>query len=548
MRERVSDHHEVEWQFDALDVRPVARWLESRSHWDGPAVAANETRDLTDTYFDTGDWRLYRAGYALRVRQKTGAGGGFEATMKSLDAGEDGVRRRREISEPVSGAGADDLLAAPGPVGVRLRALAGSVSLAPLFSIKTRRAAYAISLYGEGVGEVVLDTSEIPLEDGAEPVMLRRVEVEMQPETEPEAVDGVRESLESFVGELREGCRLSPARASKYEAAVFAHNLTPPGALDLGSTAVDESLTVGQVAFAVMREQFVEFLAHEPGTRIGEDPEELHDMRVASRRLRAAVKVFDEALPVRLRGMEAEVKWIATALGEVRDLDVQLEQLEEWLAGAEPEDREPLGELRGVLEDRHEKARRAMIRALDSRRYARLVESLELLLRRGPSPRSKAAGRPVLAVAPDLVRKRYRKVRKAGDRISEESSAADYHDLRKKGKRLRYALEFLSGVYGDAAGDLVSPLKKLQDVLGDHQDAEVAIDHLRELSDARAGRRRLSPRTVFVMGGIAHRYALQKAELRAQFPKTYKGIKGKPWKKLRTVMDNLRPSEDEKTS
>lgn len=540
MQEHVSDHQEVEWQFDALDTRPVARWLESRSRWDGPAVASNETRDLTDTYFDTADWRLHRAGYALRVRHKAGEGGGYEATMKSLDSGDEGIRRRREISEPVRSGETDALLETPGPVGERLRALAGTGSLNPIFTVETNRVAYALSLHGASVGEVVLDTSEIPLEDGVRPARLLRVEIEM----EPEAQDG----LETFVEELREACRLSPARASKYEAAIFARGLTPPGTLDLGPTAVDDSLTVGQVAFAVMREQFATLLDHEAGARIGEDPEELHDMRVASRRLRAAIKVFGEALPVRLQGMEAEIKWLATALGEVRDLDVQLEQLETWISEADQEDREPLKELRGILEERREKARRAMFRALDSQRYTRLIEALELLLRRGPSPRSKAAGRPVLAVAPDLVWKRHHKVRKAGDRITKESSADDYHDLRKKSKRLRYALEFLSGVYGKAVQDLIPPLKAMQDVLGDHQDAEVAIDHLRELSDARVGRRRLSARTVFVMGGIAHRYALEAAELRARFPKVYGKMKGKGWKKLWKMMDNRCPVEDEETS
>lgn len=540
MQAQVSDHQEVEWQFDALDTRPVARWLESRSRRDGPAVAANETRDLTDTYFDTVDWRIHRAGYALRVRRKAGRGGGYEATMKSLDTGDEGIRRRREISEPIQSGETDALLETPGPVGVRLRALAGTVSLNPIFTVETNRSAYALSLNGARVGEVVLDNSEIPLEDGAEPARLLRVEIEMEPE--------VQDGIETFVEELSEACRLSPARASKYEAAIFARGLTPPGALNLGPTTVDDSLTVGQAAFAVMREQFVTLRAHEPGARIGEDPEELHDMRVASRRLRAAIKVFGEALPVRLRGMETEIKWLATALGEVRDLDVQLEQLEAWISSADPEDREPLGELRGVLEDRRKKARKAMFRALDSRRYARLVESLELLLRRGPSPRSKAAGRPVLAIAPDLVRKRHHKVRKAGDRITQESPAEDYHDLRKKGKRLRYALEFLSGVHGKAVRDLIPPLKAMQDVLGDHQDAEVAIGHLRELSDARVGRRRLSARTVFVMGGIAHRYALEEADLRTRFPKVYDKLQSKGWKKLWKMMDNRRPAEDEKTS
>lgn len=536
--ERALDHREAEWQFDAVDVRPVGVWLENRSRWDGPAVSAVEVREISDTYFDTGDWRLYRAGYALRVR-RSGEKANLEATMKSL-ASEDrlpGLRLRREISGSAESEEPDSLGQASGPVGEYLRSLAGSATLRPLFTIRTHRSAYTLSLHGESAGEVVLDASEIPLGDGAEPARLRRVEVEL--DAGSEAFSG----LEPFVEELREGCRLSPAGASKFEAALFALGLAPPGPPELGPTAVDASQTIGETAFAVMREQFGEFLAHEPGTRLGDDPEELHDMRVASRRLRAAMSIFEEALPVRARSLREELRWIAGVLGEVRDLDVQLEHLGAWISDADPEDREHLAVLRGVLEERRAKARKAMLRALDSRRYARMVEAFVTLLKRGPSRRSRTARRPVLAVAPDIVRRRYRKVRKAGDGISGESSDEDYHDLRKKGKRLRYALEFLSGVYGKPAEALVEPLKDLQDVVGDHQDAVVAISHLRGLAES--GGRRLPPGTVFVMGGIAHRYALRARELRDVFPKVYGRIRGKRWKRLKRAMDDRRPAEEE---
>lgn len=540
MPEQVADHKdqlEVEWQFDALDVRPIGRWLEGGASGEAPTVSVGEMREISDTYFDTEDWRIYRAGYALRVRR---AGSKKpEATMKLLNSadGTADLRRRREISGPLDGAGAEALIGASGAVGERVRALVGSRSLRPIFEVSTRRSAYPLILDGAEVGEVALDETSIPLENGAEPAALRRVEVEV----EPEAFSAV----EPFVESLREECRLAPATASKYEAGLFVRQLRPPEPPDLGPKVVDGSLTVGEMAFAVMREQFEKFLAHEPGTRLGEDPEELHDMRVASRRLRAALRIFDEALPVRARKLQEELRWIAGVLGEVRDLDVQLEQIETWTSEAVPEDWEPLGALRSVLEEQREKNRKAMLRALDSRRYANLVESLTGFLRRGPSRRSRAARRPVLAVAPDLIKDRYRKVRKLGDRLAEDSPGEDYHTLRKRGKRLRYALEFLSDLYGDPAKDLVKPLKTLQDVLGDHQDAEVAVTNLRELSTAKSRGRKLPPQAVFVMGGIAHRYQVQARELRGRFPKAYGEIRGKPWRKLKKVMEKARPRDAE---
>lgn len=548
MRGWATDHHEVEWQFDALDVRPVADWLENRSRWGGPAVASRTDEKLSDTYLDTEDWRLYRAGYALRVRRVEEGKQPLEATMKSLDSvgasadGVSGLRRRREISARVESAEPGELVRAPGALGDHLRSLLGPARLRPIFAVNTHRSAYGLTLHGTRLGEVVLDETEIPLGDGEEPARLRRVEVELDANAEETT------ELERFVEGLRAECRLSPATSSKYEAGIFTHKLAPPGPPELGPTAVDETLTLGEAGFAVLRGQFSAFLAHEPGTRIGEDPEELHDMRVASRRMRAAMKIFAGALPRAFGELQEEVKWIAGALGEVRDLDVQLDQLETWISEADPEDREALGAIRGVLTQRREAARAGMLRALDSGRYSRLIETLTSLLGRGPEPDPPNAEKPVLAAAPALIRKLHKKVRKTGDRLEEGSPGEEYHELRKKAKRLRYALEFLADVYGKPAKNLVTALKALQDVLGDHQDAEVAIAHLRELSEGGGRDHELPPRAVFAMGAIAHRYEMQLGGLRAEFPKAYGEIKGRRWDKLAKTLDNLSPDTDAETS
>ena len=138
---RALDHQEVEWQFDAGDLDPVEDWLREHSLASGFAILPEATRVLTDTYYDTEDWRFYRAGYALRVRRDDKS---VEATMKSLSPAEDGVRRRREISEPLRGAGPKTLLKARGPVGERLRSLVGTRTLRPLFKVRTHRRTFAI--------------------------------------------------------------------------------------------------------------------------------------------------------------------------------------------------------------------------------------------------------------------------------------------------------------------------------------------------------------------------------------------------------------------
>ncbi len=306
---RPTDHQEIEWQFDADELEPVEGWLGQHSSGSGLVVAPESTERITDTYYDTDDWRFYRAGYALRVRK---AGSGVEATIKSLTPAEGNLRRRREISEPLGDDEPSTLGRASGPVGEISRALLGDHELSPMFRIQTRRQRFALLLTdaadgGEGrgeasgadggrIGEVSLDASEIPLGEDEEPTRLRRIEVEAATGTAPTP------DLRGFVDELQSALGLSPTSISKYEAGLYAAGLSPDGVAGLGPTSVDPSMSTGEVAFAVLRWQFAEMRAHEPGTRIGEDPEELHDMRVATRRMRAAMKVFEGALPERGSG------------------------------------------------------------------------------------------------------------------------------------------------------------------------------------------------------------------------------------------------------
>src|SRR5918999_5868688 len=125
-----TDHQEIEWQFDAGDLEPVEGWLgQHDSGSSGLLIAPESTGEITDTYYDTDDWRFYRAGYALRVRNTDGA---VEATMKSLTPAEGSLRRRREISEPLSDDKPSTLKKASGPVGGRIRPLVGGRELRPL--------------------------------------------------------------------------------------------------------------------------------------------------------------------------------------------------------------------------------------------------------------------------------------------------------------------------------------------------------------------------------------------------------------------------------
>lgn len=576
-----TDHQEVEWQFDADDLESVEVWLGEASAVSGVVLGTVSSDDLVDGYYDTGDWRLYRAGYALRVREtKDGA----EATMKTLTPAEGNLRRRREISEPLKDAEIGTLRRSRGPVGEKLRLLLGDREAEKIFQVRTSRKTFPLNFAvgasdevtsgssngeivqdaagnlreasGPGgggnarVGEVVLDSSEIPLGEADESVGLTRVEVEV------DAGSASDRRLRGFVKEMEVSLGLRQARISKYEAGIFATGLSPERREDYGPTAVDASLSLGEMAFAVLRQQFAVMGSHEPGTRLGEDAEELHDMRVSTRRLRAAMKLFEDVLPERSRWLREELRHFAGSLGDVRDLDVQIEEVK-GVEGGDQEEVEALAAIVSALGERREAARGRLLEALDSDRYARFESSFAEMLRRGPegsqetpstngstngsSEASSSTSMPVLEAAPAVLARRYRTWRKAAGRLDESSYPEEYHDLRKKGKRLRYALEFFSGVYGEKAiGTLVKPLKAVQDSLGRHQDAIVAADLLREIAVATP---RLPKRTVFAMGLLAQRYHAEAEDLRTSSvaSKEYRALAGsKVWNGFEKVMEKER--------
>src|SRR5919112_1826339 len=510
-------------------------------------IAPESTIEITDTYYDTDDWRFYRAGYALRVRNTDGA---VEATMKTLTPAEGSLRRRREISEPLEDDEPSTLKQAGGSVGRRSRTLVGGREMRPLFSIETRRQGFALLLEGSTdrnqedvrIGEISLDTSEIPL--GEETVRLTRVEVEAGIGMAPTP------DLLGFVDEMQSALELTPASISKYETGLYASGLNPEGDTELGPTHVDPSMSLGEVAFAVLRAQFAEMQNHEPGTRLGEDPEELHDMRVPTRRMRAAMKVFEGALPERAGWLREELRWVAQALGEVRDLDVQIERFQAWKREADRGGSGFLDRIVTIAHKRRAEARKNMLETLDSVRYERLLSSFAQMLRLGPAAELELAqtngkdqaGEPVTAAAPTLISDRYRKWRKAAKRLDETSSPEAFHDVRKKGKRLRYTLDFVSEVYGSSVQKLVKPLKALQDDLGDHQDAVVTAAYLRELGTM-TGQARVPRGVAFTIGVYAERCAREAKDLRSDVPGSKPFLtltKGKKWKKFEKVLESRR--------
>ena len=230
-------------------------------------------------------------------------------------------------------------------------------------------------------------------------------------------------------------------------------------------------------------------LAHDPGTRVGEDPEELHQMRVAVRRMRAMLKA---ARPLLERAwvddLRAELGWLGRALGPVRDADVLLERLRGRAVAFDDTSRKAVETLIEALVADRETARADMLAVLDSRRYTALLRRLATAVSRPlPTPRGRDAAPPLV----ELVRTEYRRLSKAVRAAGEDPPDEVLHDLRIRGKRLRYTSELAAASGRTLVRKLVESTVALQDVLGEHQDACVTqhrvmllLDGLGDIVDA----------------------------------------------------------------
>src|SRR5882724_497131 len=155
-----KDGREVEWQLASTDLSSVRRWLDDHGTIEGLVLEPQSTLQIFDTYFDTDDWRIYRAGFALRIRSEAGKS---EVTLKSLRSNSAEKADRRELSETLESAESELITQSKGPVGVRVQAVSGAHSLQPLFEVRTSRQRYAVHAADDPLqlGEIALDETVI---------------------------------------------------------------------------------------------------------------------------------------------------------------------------------------------------------------------------------------------------------------------------------------------------------------------------------------------------------------------------------------------------
>jgi CHAD domain-containing protein len=293
-------------------------------------------------------------------------------------------------------------------------------------------------------------------------------------------VDGPRAHADAAVAQnnARLWTKIGYPKVKILESADAARKLLPyPD--PTGAVGVSAADTLAEAGRKVMRFHFARLLANEEGTRLGEDIEALHDMRVATRRLRAAFQVFGEAFePGALKDYLKGLRATGRALGGVRDLDVFLDKTRLYLDALPEERRQGLDPLVQELETQREDKRVAMLDYLDSQDYHTFKRQFNIFLstpgagiqhfgQDEPEPRL------VSELAPVLIYTRLAAVR-AYDPFIADVHLETLHALRIEFRKLRYAVEFFSEVLGKPVENVIEEFKRLQEHLGDLNDANVA--------------------------------------------------------------------------
>lgn len=473
--------------------------------WAGFQIHPKTTRHIHDVYFDTEDERLRHAGWSLRCRHRSLA---LLITCKQLASADGDLFERREVEQTTLHETPSLDTLEDGPVLELLkRYIPASAELLPCFGQDNERQLYLLTHrdYPRAAIEMVMDRVRI---SGEAPLSYVEFEGELK--------QGPETFLEEFAGVLRAQPALIRARSSKFHRGHFNASLDT-GIGDRRRELMTPDDTWTRLAADYLQEQ-LEALAHyEPFAYEGLHLEGVHQMRVATRRMRAALKAFGDVLPAEdARRLATEAGWLCDVLGDVRDLDVQLERLAHYRRQLPATRQGTLDAFEQHLNTSHQQARRCLVNALDSRRYVHFLNRYRALqaeanelIGGGPTIREFARRR----LPPQLAR-----IRKAGRKIRGGSKPEKYHRLRIRIKKLRYGLEILEGPYGDTLAGVAKALRRLQSRLGDHQDACVAQTELAQYRDtlASAARERKTFNRL-----IAYE-AERAAALRARFPKDWR--------------------------
>jgi CHAD domain-containing protein len=421
--------------------------------------------DLEATYFDTADLRLAAHGITLRRR----TGGEDPGWHLKLPAGAD---ERTEIQRPLGGAPRT----VPRELMREILAVVRDRELVPVATVwTTRLVRRLLDAGGNDLAVVADDTVHAERLAGgpAEPSTWREVEVEL--------TGGDRALLDAVSARLEAAGLSRSAAASKLQR-VLGDLASPRQA---GRPALSRCSRAGDAVLAYWRDQVEALVSWDRGVR-GDVPDAVHQMRVATRRLRSTLATHRPLLDrQRTDPVRDELKWLGSMLGNARDAEVLHVRLRDLAAAQSPE--LILGPvLRRIdleMDERHRAARNCLVEALGGKRYFRLLDALDDLATDPPfAARARQRGDRVL---PRLVARACRRLdrtaKAAGDAATPEDRDHLLHEVRKAAKNARYAAESVAPVCGRPAARLAKRMQAVQDVLGENQDSVAARQVLREI-------------------------------------------------------------------
>ncbi len=434
---------------------PTFRMPDLTTAGPGITIEPADTLRLQAVYFDTADLRLARAGSSLRFRNDDGW------TVKHKVSGDVVLVRSEthlggEAGDPPEGA--VDLV----------RALIRRDPLVLAARLNTVRHRVVVrDRDGAQLAELVDD--EVSVLDGARlAARFRELEVEFTDLAEPPLIEAVAR-------QLRAAGAGKPEQIPKIVRALGPRALDPPDLV--APPRLDFASTPLEVLRATVATSTARLIAHDPAVRVGTDPEGVHQARVATRRLRSDLRTFGSVVdPEWNASLRSELQWLGQLLGAVRDTDVLLERLDARLETLPPGDLDAGKHLLEWLYDHRTRARDELLVAMRSERYDGLLDQLIAAARAIPPADD---GSDFDLELGDLVRKPWRKLRRAVEALGDDPPDEALHAVRIRAKRCRYAAEAVAPAVGRAAKRFAQAVEALQEVLGEHQDAVVAARWVR---------------------------------------------------------------------
>lgn len=486
---------EVEAKFSIPDEQTYQRLLEATS-LAGYSLEDPTLLNLHDRYLDTADGTILAGGYACRIRQQ---GDLTLATLKGLGSASGAIHRRVELEVELP----QSLPPQQWPPGaardLALSLCDGEPLVTLLEATQTRHRRHLCD-DSRMVAELNLDRVRL-YQKGQTSATYLELEVEL-------VHGGSEEALEQLAEELQSEWGLLPQSRSKFERGMDLFGSEPAiqeghpaanGVQPLDVEAADAPLALavellsepglepddpmseaGRKIFHFHHQRMV---YHEPGTRMGTDIESLHDMRVTTRRMRAAFRVFGPYYkPKAVAAYRKGLKRTGRALGPVRDLDVFRAKIESYLSTLPESQQRGLDPFLAVLEAHRDSARERMNAYLDSAKYGRFRDRFgQFAITEGMGSRQAGLqdGEPqpyrVRHIAPMVIYQRVAAVRAYDEWVSIPNPPPErLHALRIACKRLRYTLEFFQEVLGPDTKALIRSIVTVQDHLGNLQDAIVA--------------------------------------------------------------------------